>query len=228
MMERIKQRVSKTSILLVLMFAGGNVIAQPVQENTHPAMDPDKARVVEHWTQERLENAIPRELVIDSRGLAYLRMPNGFLEPYGHGIAAQANAADRKPLAKPSGGDTNPPTIDNMDPDGISIGSSYTFSADVTDLSGVKSVSFTIRYPNNSTTQTFSASKGTGDSWKVSLQGFSEGLWSWKVVAKDKASKGGNTSSTDWVAFTVDTGSGDGGGDGGGGGTGTDTITNAE
>ncbi|MEE8496493.1 MAG: hypothetical protein V3S21_08445, partial [Xanthomonadales bacterium] len=111
---------------------------------------------------------------------------------------------------------------------GITIGSSYTFSATVIDVSGVKSVSFTIRYPNNSTTQTFSASKGTDDSWKVSLQGFSDGSWSWKVVAKDKASKGGNTGSTDWVLFTVDTSGGGDGGSGGGGGTGTDTITNAE
>lgn len=214
-----------TTILFVMLLLGGNAIAQPVQENTHPAMDPDKARVVEHWTKERMENAVPRDLVIDSRGLGYMRMPNGFLEPYGHGIAAEANAGDRNPLAKPSNGDTTPPVISNMDPDGVTIGSSYTFSAKVTDDSGVKSVSFTIRYPDNSTTQTFSASEGAADIWSVSLQGFSNGDWSWKVVAKDRASKGGNTSSTGWVAFIVDTGGGDGGG---GGDTSTDTITNLE
>ena len=206
-----------TTILFVMLLMGGNAIAQPVQENTHPAMDPDKARVVEHWTKERMENAVPRDLVIDSRGLGYMRMPNGFLEPYGHGIAAEANAGDRNPLAKPSNGDTTPPVISNMDPDGVTIGSSYTFSAKVADDSGVKSVSFTIRYPDpdDSTTQTFKASQGADDIWSVSLQGFSDGKWNWKVVAKDGASKGGNTGSTDWVPFTVDTSDG-GGGSGGG------------
>ena len=33
--------------------------------------------------------AIPRDLVIDHRGLGYLQLPNGTLRPYGHGIAAE-------------------------------------------------------------------------------------------------------------------------------------------
>ncbi|TNG00113.1 MAG: hypothetical protein EP297_04335, partial [Gammaproteobacteria bacterium] len=37
----------------------------------------DKRRVIEHWTPERMAAAIPRDLVIDERGLGYLRRPDG-------------------------------------------------------------------------------------------------------------------------------------------------------
>lgn len=190
-------------------------------------MDSNKARVVEHWTNERRANAIPRDLVIDARGLGYLRRPDGSLEPYGHQISAEAAVKSPKPFAKPTGGqnnETTPPLIANMDPGGPDpaiIGASYTFSATVTDDSGVKSVSFTIRYPDGVTTQTFSATAGANDTWSVALQGFTYGNWSWWVVAKDTAKKGGNTATSDVVNFLVDTG-------GGGGSTGTDTVSNAE
>lgn len=59
------------------------------------------------------------------------------------------------------------------------------------------------------------------DVWTVSLQGFSDGNWSWQVTAKDQGSKGGNTATSEWVAFSVGSG-------GGGGGTTGDTITNSE
>ena len=157
------------SILFAMILLAGNAIAQPVQKNNRPAMDPDKARVVEHWTKERLENAIPRDLVIDPRGLGYMRMPNGFLEPYGHEIAAEANSDDRKPFAKPPSGNPGP-SINDMDPGaGATIGSSYTFSATVTDVDEVKSVSFTIRYPDDSTTQSFNPSQSGSLAVKIDL-----------------------------------------------------------
>lgn len=40
-------------------------------------------------TVEEIAQAIPRDLVIDHRGLGYLQLPNGTLRPYGHNIAAE-------------------------------------------------------------------------------------------------------------------------------------------
>jgi len=220
--------ITASSIFVVLL--SGSTVAQQVRGGGQ-SMDPDKARVVEYWTNERRASAIPRDFVIDSRGLGYLRKPDGSLQPYGHQIIAENAANSPTPSAKPPGAgggdsDTTPPSITSMDPaGGAEIGASYTFSATVTDEeSGVKSVSFTIRYPDGSTTQSFNASVGTdGTTWSVTLQGFTDGDWSWWVVAKDNAKKGGNTRTSDEVSFTVKTG-------GGGGGTGgdSDTVANAE
>jgi hypothetical protein len=192
------------------------------------AMDPQKSKVVKHWTQDRMNQAIPRDLVIDPRGLGYLRKPDGSLQPHGHQIAAEQDASNRQPQGKPSGAaDTMGPVISNMNPSsGATIDTSHTFQATVTDIeSGVKSVTFTIRYPNNTTTQSFNASQGSNDVWTVNLQGFSEGNWSWRVTAKDRVRKGGgNTTTSDWVTFAVGSG---GGGSGGNEGTG-DTVINSE
>ncbi len=208
-----------------MLLLAGSSVAQQVEPANNRSMDSNKARVVEHWTKARRANAIPRDLVIDARGLGYLRKPDGSLEPYGHQITAEAAAKSPKPFARPGGGqnnDSTPPSISNMDPGpGAVIGASYTFSATVTDDSGVKSVSFKIRYPDGVTTQSFDATAGANDTWSVALQGFTNGDWSWWVVAKDTAKKGGNTATSDVVSFSVDTG-------GGGGSTGTDTISNAE
>jgi hypothetical protein len=193
------------------------------------AMDPKKSKVVGHWTQERMNQAIPRDLVIDPRGLGYLRRPDGSFQPHGHQIAAEQGASRRQPQGKPSGNtDSTPPEISNMDPaSDNTIGTSHTFAATVIDDgSGVKSVTFTIRYPDGTTTQSFAASKGANDVWTANLQGFSEGNWSWQVTAKDKAGRGGNTATSDWVTFNVGSGGGDSG-SGSGSGTG-DTITNSQ
>ena len=192
-------------------------------------MDPAKARVVEYWTSARRAAAVPRDFVIDSRGLGYLRRPDGSLQPYGHQIIAENAANSPSPNGKPSGGgsDTIPPSISNMNPgqDAV-IGASQTFSATVEDEFGVKSVSFTIRYPDGSTTQTFDAG-ADGTTWSVTLQGFTDSdpeyPWSWRVVAKDTAKKGGNTATSEWVNFRVDTGGG-----GGSGGDSGDTVANME
>ena len=133
-----------TGFSFSMLLLAGSSVAQQVEPANNRSMDSNKARVVEHWTKARRANAIPRDLVIDARGLGYLRKPDGSLEPYGHQITAEAAAKSPKPFARPGGGqnnDSTPPSISNMDPGpGAVIGASYTFSATVTDDSGVKSL----------------------------------------------------------------------------------------
>jgi hypothetical protein len=71
---------------LVVLPAG----AAPPSDAEARASQARHARIVSHWTGDRRAAATPRELVIDSRGLGYLRRPNGALQPYGHGVAALA------------------------------------------------------------------------------------------------------------------------------------------
>jgi len=190
------------------------------------------ARVVEHWTPERRAAAIPRDLVVDSRGLGYLRRPDGTFAPYGHAVAAADAPRGATPMARPGGGssDTTPPVISGMDPAvNSTIGGSKTFSADVADPSGIKSVSFTVQ-KSGGLPQSFNASSGDGTTWTVPLQGFTDGSWSWYVTAKDNGDKGGNTATSVVVSFTVDTGGSGGGGSDPGGGSGGgsgDVVTNA-
>lgn len=193
-------------------------------QNAKP-VDVSKARVADHWTSERKAKAIPRDLVIDPRGLGYLRRPDGSLRPYGHNVEAQASPTipTPSPFGKPSGGsgDTTPPTIGGMDPQAnATIGASYTFKATVTDTSGVRSVTFKIQKAG-SIVQSFAATNTGGGTWSAPLQGFTDGDWSWSVVAKDNAGKGGNTATAGPIAFKVSIGGGSGGGSGG-------TVTNAQ
>jgi hypothetical protein len=176
------------------------------------------ARIVEHWTGARRAAAVPRDLRIDPRGLGYLRNPDGSLQPYGHGIAAQASNRPA-PEARPVPGDTTPPSISAMDPaSGATVGGSHVFAATITDASGIKSATFTVQ-KSGGQAQSFSASEGANDRWSVNLTGLTNGDWSWRVTAKDNGGKGGNTTVSPTVNFTVNTGGG-----GGGGGT----VTNAE
>ena len=218
-------RNGRWAMLLIALAATG-ASAQPAKP-----IDADKARVADYWTVERKARAIPRDLAIDQRGLGYLRGPGGVLEPYGHKIAAEAAQPEStpSPFGKPSrggtsggstSGDSTPPTVNDMDPGaGAVIGASHVFSAQVTDSSGVASVSFRVR-KGSAPAQSFSAAKTSGtDTWTVALTGFTDGDWSWEVVAKDATRKGGNTVTTPSVAFTVSTGAGEVGGAG--------TVTNA-
>lgn len=204
-----------------LLLAGSTVLAQPRSQGPIAA---DQARVIEHWSSQRRNAAQPRDLVIAPSGQTYLRRADGSLEPYGRQIAAQ-DPGGATPLARPSAAgsdDTTAPSIANMDPaSDMVIGASYAFSATVTDESGIRSVSFVIGYPDGVTTQKFSPTLGANDTWSITLQGFSDGNWSWWVVAKDAAGKGGNTRTSDPVRFSVDTG-GPGGGTSDG-----NVITNA-
>jgi hypothetical protein len=172
------------------------------------------ARIVAYWTKERRAAAIPRDLVIDQRGYGYLRKPNGSLEPYGHTVAAQSKPTSPQPMAKP-GGDTTGPTIGNRDPaSNATIGAAYTFKATVTDPSGLRSVNFRVG-PSGGQQQSFQASAGANGVYSVQLSGFTNGIWTWSVVAKDTAN---NTTTSAVTSFTVNTG-------GGGGGN---VVTNAE
>ena len=217
-----------TAFSFSMLLLTGNSVAQQAAPGNNRSIDSDKARVIDHWTKERRDVATPRDLVIDSRGLGYLRRPDGSLEPYGHQITAEATSRIARPLARPQGGngDTTLPSIENMSPgSGAIIGASATFSATVTDASGIRSVSIVIQYPDGVTTQTFQATGDANDTWSVTLQGFTNGSWHWWVEAKDGAKRGGNSATSAVVDFSVDTGSGGGGG---GESAGADTITNAE
>ena len=207
-------------VALVCVFSSTQAVAQ-----SDRGLDARKQAVVDFWTSERRANAIPRDLVIDERGLGYLKHPDGSLQPYGHQVAALA----KTPMAKPGGGtdDTDPPEFGAMSPaDNATIGSSQTFSAVVTDASGVKSVSFNVR-KGEGLVQSFAGNFVGNDTWTISLSGFSDGQWSWWADAKDNAGRGGNSGTSTPRGFTVDTSGGGGsGGSGGSGGTG-DVVTNA-
>jgi hypothetical protein len=178
--------------------------------------------VIDYWTAERRRAAEPRDLVIDPAGRAYLKRRDGSLLPYGGQVTA-ADARGAAPLVQPSASnDTTPPSISGLDPaTGAVIGSSYTFSAAVTDDTGLRSVSFVIRYPDAVTTQSFNPRMDADGRWRVTLSGFSDGNWSWWVEAKDTAPKGGNAARSDTVSFVVAT-SGGGGSSGSG-----NAVTNA-
>jgi hypothetical protein len=208
----IRAATSVLGIASFIALTGVTVAAPSPQADAARAKH---ARVVEHWTAERIAGAIPRDLVIDERGFGYLKKPNGTLEPYGHTVAASVSS--QKPMGKPGGGDTSGPSVTGMDPAAnATIGASYTFKANVTDASGVRSVTFKVG-PKGSRQQSFTAS-GNGSLYTVQLSGFSNGQWTWNVVAKDNAN---NTTTTNAVEFTVNT---SGGGGGGGGGI----VSNAE
>jgi hypothetical protein len=89
--------------LLAVAFAGVLVPLQVSAQHGRPAIDVDKARVVDFWTPERQREAIPRDLVIDSRGLGYLRRADGTLVPHGHNVPAEKGARAITPMAKPGG-----------------------------------------------------------------------------------------------------------------------------
>ncbi len=218
---------ARFGILLSIALLGASLASGMGAAGAGPGQSGGGA-AAEHWTSARRAAAIPRDLVVDQRGLGYLKGKDGSLTPYGHSVAAEhmplRATTGPSPQAKPTGGkggggDTAPPTISAMVPaSGATIGATFTFSAAVVDAgSGVRSVSFVLTYPGGSPSQTFSAAPSGGDTWSVAFTGFTNGAWSWQVVAKDNAAKGGNTATSSPVPFTVNTG-GDGGGGGGGGG----------
>jgi hypothetical protein len=182
-----------------------------------------------YWTAERMAAATPRDLVVDQRGLGYLRRADGSLEPHGHDqgqlYPATAGAPARAiPAAKPGGGSSSNTSVTNRTPaEGATITTStITFSATVTDPDGIRSVSFAIRPASGGTTQTFTASPN-GSTYSASLEGFTSGSWTWYVVVRDRGPRGGSNYQSPTTDFTVSL-PGDGGG---GGGTGT-VVADAE
>ncbi len=201
-----------TATLLGLLSAG-SAWSQP----DGAIISAEKRRVVEHWTPERRTRALPRELLVDARGRAYLRAAEGHLLDYRSRRAGNQLYANPVPQARPGAGnggnnDTTPPSISELLPNaGSTIGSSQEFSARISDASGIKSVSFIVTYPDGATTQSFSPGFIGDDTWAITLNGFSDGQWSWQVVARDAAPRGGNTATSAAQSFTVDTGNGGGG-----------------
>jgi hypothetical protein len=178
---------------------------------------PATERVADHWTPERIAQAQPRDIVMDARGLSYLRLKGGVLKPYGHSTPARVRAARANgPLSTAAPvprADTLAPSISSWDPAGGTIGADRVFRATVTDdESGLRSVSFVLTYPDGRR-QSFAAARTSGNDWTVSFTGFWNGNWKWEIVAKDNGAKGGNTARVGPIPFTVNTGGGSGGGD---------------
>ena len=186
-------------------------VAHEAAAQSARALDVRAAKVIEHWTPDRRAAATPRDLFIDPRGLAYISGPGNSLVPHGHSVAFEhGNGAS--PNAAP-GGDSTPPSVSNMNPaSGATVTSgNYNFSATITDASGLRSVSMSIRQGTGAA-QSFAMSQGANGQWSVSLSGLTNGSWSWSITAKDAAKGGGNTTNTGYVPFTVAIGSGGGGG----------------
>lgn len=207
-------------VLLALVGGGCAIAFAPSTALGAPARPAQADAAAAYWTPARRAGATPREIVVDHRGLSYLRGRAGALRPYGHSspyrLAASVPSGARVPLAKPGGsttGDTQAPVVSGRNPaSGATIGTAHTFSATVTDEpggSGVRAVSFVVTYPDGRT-GTFRASQVSASTWSVSLSGFTASdRWSWVVVAKDRA---GNTSARDPFPFTVQVSDGAGGG----------------
>jgi hypothetical protein len=210
-MARARVTLAGAVALAVLM------VAVPAGAGSSAAKPSDDGGPAAHWTAARRAAATPRDLVVDGRGLGYLKRADGSLQPHGHDIpqlsAVPEGASRPSPAAKPGGGsDTSPPSVSDRTPaDGAIIGATQTFSATVTDPSGVKSVSVVIVYPNGQT-QTVAAT-ASGSVWSATITGFTNGGWGWRVVATDNVRRP-NSTTTSTFDFIVDTGgSGGGGGD---------------
>jgi hypothetical protein len=191
------------------------LVASDASAQNARTADARAQQVIDHWTPDRRAAAIERHLVIDERGLGYIRLEDGSLQPHGHDVPAS------KPIAT---ADTAGPSVTPTNPtQGQTIGASATFSATVTDPAGVRSVTFKVQ-KGSGLAQSFTAGTSGNGVYTVSLSGFTDGAWSWWVIAKDNA-KPSNTTTTAAVGFSVNT-SGPGGGGDPGGGTSGDTIAN--
>lgn len=213
----------------VKFFAFISLCSFLISANSFAVPNENSKKVFDYWTQERIKSAKPRDLVIHTNGLGYLKNKDGSFTPYGHNQLLQLDAVTKaKPKAlkgKPSG-ETEPPLITMIEPaDGATIGASQRFAASVSDASGVRSVTVVITLPSG-TSQNFTAANVSGDVWEASLSGFTDGSgWSWRVEATDSSGGPGNTSITPSQSFNVDTNAGGGGG---GGGAGNDyVVTNS-
>ena len=86
-------------------------------------------KVFDFWTAERVAQATPRDLVIDHRGLGYLKGRNGELTPYGHSIRAEPRMG---PGNGGGGGKGGGGKVD----DGVVANSPWSFGGDVQTAAG--------------------------------------------------------------------------------------------
>ena len=202
-------RTTATRLLVVTAFAASAVAVSSAASANKPSDAGPPADSDAYWTPERVASAQPRDLVIDQRGLGYLKRADGSLDPYGHSVRSQpteltqVSSGARLPMGQPSAEADEATNFSNPSPSGTTVGSTVDFSATITDTSGIRSVTIVIIYPNGVTTQSFNAGSLGGDSYGTTLSGFSDGYWSWYIVAKDGAKRGGNTATSQTWSFTV-------------------------
>jgi hypothetical protein len=224
-------RTSRVVGALVISLAMVLPVASGAASGSEGSGTSEADRLADYWDEERRASVVPRDLVIDHRGLGYLRRADGGLEPYGHDrpSVVQAAAARSVPQGRPSSqpGQLSAPTVTVLDPlANATIGAAHVFKARVESAAGIRSVTFIIHYPDGRTGR-FSASHVGNNVWQVSFSGFSDGQWAWQVEARDKGPKGGLTTTTAASPFAVEAGGGSGGTGGDtGGGSGT-TVANA-
>ena len=184
---------------LVLPLTTTVVTAKPTAKNQ---------QIIDHWTPARMKQAIPRQLVIASNGLGYLKKPDGSLQPHGHNRLVEVTRTSQQPQAKPGtgGGDNEGPSVSLIEPgDGATIGGSQRFAATVADPSGVRSANLVVGFPDGSS-QSFTMANSSGDTWENTISGFTTSSgWSWHVEATDATKGKGNSTASPDYAFDVDT-----------------------
>ena len=178
-------------------------------------------KVLKHWTADRINAAEPRDMLIDHRGKAYIRGKKGKLTPHGHNIKSELTADTKRVNNKTADDqvtqDNLAPTVTSRTPaNGAVIGASQTFSAVVTDVDGVREVTFEVTY--NGQVSTFAGVNAGNNTWQTTISGFTTGSGSWRVLTRDNVKRrGGNSGASSSFNFTVEGGDTGGGGGGGGG-----------
>ena len=118
---------------------------------------------------------------------------------------------------KTSGGDTTPPSVDNVtvDPSTFAAGDSFTITAKVSDNTGVKSVTAKIKDPSGSVILTTTLNTDGTGSWSKSLSSDTTdaaGKYTVDIVATDTANN--SATKTKAATFTITSGGGDDTGNG--------------
>lgn len=171
--------------------------------------------MIDHWTKDKIAAARPRDLVVDPSGAAFVKdaldseVPPAdtfggltAIRPYG-ALNIEEAAQQKTPLS--AGVDLTAPAISTVSPQqGETIPATHTFTAKVSDPSGVKKVRFVIK--KDGYKWNFKPSYMGGDTWSLTLTGFSDGEWKFFVRVQDMVSPGGgNNAATTDIAFMVDT-----------------------
>src|SRR5262245_53283507 len=92
------RRILVVALGAATLLGSAAVISSPVVAGQTSHAD----EVVSYWTPERIAAAQPRDLVIDSRGLGYLRGRGGALSPYGHSVSPRLEQVETARPASPS------------------------------------------------------------------------------------------------------------------------------
>ena len=205
-----------------ILIAGSGIALTMSMATTAQADGPSERsqKVLKHWTADRIAAAEPRDMLIDHRGQGYIRGKNGKLTPHGHANKPELTSDTKRLNGTQNWNDqvtqdNQAPTVTSRTPaNGATIGASQTFSAVVTDVDGVREVTFEITY--NGTVSTFAGVNSGNNTWTTTVSGFTTGGGTWRVLTRDNVKRqGGNRGSTGSYAFTVEGGGGGGGGGGG-------------